>query len=189
MRSGTWKNRPQPQASSDSFELSVGPKFLDGLPGQEEWVAFNECIEDPKAQAFAGLWHEKAVAANGVPLRKDLSFAELVRFGKHLTLYKLTEEDRWLTTFCGEEVTLNVGMELTGKHLDEYASEETLKFWMDNMKYIQVEGAPYLEIFRLDYAGKPFMKCHTLNLPLRSGGQKLPDMFVCYESYMKNPVS
>ena len=185
MRSGNWKNRPQPQAASESFEVSVGPKFLDGMPGQEEWLAFNVCIDDPKAVALAEVWHDKAKAANGVPLRNDLSFRELVKFGKFLTLYKLTEEDRWLTTFCGEEVVHNVGMELTGKHLDEYASEKTLRFWMDNMTYIRDEGRPYLETFTLDVANKPYRVCQTLNLPLRSGTRPFPDMFVCYESYRK----
>lgn len=183
MHSGDWLGRPQPKAAAGSYEVSVGPAYLNGTPNQEKWLAFNEYIKDPEALAFAGLWHQKAKTADSVPLRKDFSFKELVEFGRFLTLYKLTEDDRWLTTFCGEEVAYNVGMELAGKHLDEYASKEILKIWMDNMVYICEQGRPFMEIFDLDYAGKSHLECHTLNLPLRSGDRDFPDMFVCFESY------
>lgn len=188
MESGNSNDRPQPKAAADSFEVSVGPGFLDGLPSQEDWLAFKERIEEPNSAVFAGLWQEKAKAENGVPLRSALSFRELVKYGKHLTLYKLTEEERWLTTFCGDEVVVNLGMELTGKHLDEYGCEETLKFWMSNMKYIRDQGRPYMETFTLDYVGKPYSVCRTLNLPLRSGNRDFPDMFVCYETYTSRNI-
>jgi hypothetical protein len=54
---------------------------------------------------------------------------------------------------------------------------------MENMVYIREQGRPFMEIFDLDYAGKPHLNCHTLNLPLRSGNRDFPDMFICFESY------
>lgn len=185
MQSGEAGDPPRPKAAADSYEVFLGPSYLDGLPDQEEWRAFNKYIQDPASLAFAGLWQEKAAAANGIPLRKDFGFRELVKYGSHLALYRLTEDNRWLTTFCGDIIVQNVGIELTGKCIDEYADKDTLEFWMENIKFICEQGKPIVEFYSLEHAGKDYSVCHSLNLPLRSGTHDFSDMFICHDIYTK----
>lgn len=183
IRSGENNNRPPPKAAVDSYEVFLGPSYLQGLPALDEWRAFNGSIQDPESLAFAELWQKKATIIKGVPLRKDLGFRDLVRFGRNLVLYKRTNDDRWLTTFCGDEIVQNVGIELTGKCLDEYADKDTLEYWMQNIEYVCNQGKPIMEFYTLDHASKDYSLCQSLNLPLRSNNSDLPDMFVCHEVY------
>lgn len=99
----------------NSYEVVIGPSFMDGFPDQEEWLSFKKCIQYPETLAFLGLWQEKAFAAQGIPLRKDFSFEELVKFGRHLAIFKQTEDNRWLTTFCGGAIVEQIAFEPTGK--------------------------------------------------------------------------
>ncbi|MCH8863338.1 MAG: hypothetical protein IID51_12635, partial [Proteobacteria bacterium] len=117
---------------------------------------------------------------------KEFSFRDLTKYGSSLALYKLTEDDRWLTTFCGEEIVQDVGFELTGKYLDEYADKDTLEFWMENIKFICGQGKPIMESYTLDHANREYAKCLSLNLPLKSGVHDFPDMFICHETYVRN---
>ncbi len=177
--------RFQTNAPADDYEVFIGPSYLDGMPDQQEWRAFCKYFQDPSSLAFAALWQEKAMAANGVPLRSDFSFKDLVKYGTHLALYKLTEENRWLTTFCGDGVVQHIGFEPTGKCLDEYADKDTLEFWAANIKRITEHCEPVMEIITLDYVNKDYSRSKTLNLPLRSGLRDLPDMFICHVAYEK----
>lgn len=189
MRSGEESDPARSKTTVDSYEIFLGPSYLDGLPDQQEWQAFNEHIQDPASVAFAELWQAKAMAAGGIPLRQDFSFQDLVKYGSRLALYKLTEDNRWLTTFCGDEIVQNVGSELTNKCMDEYADKDTLKFWMDNIEIICGQGKPVMEFYVLDHAGKDYSMCHSLNLPLRSGTRDFSDMFICHENYFKRGKS
>lgn len=175
--------RSETNTPTDFYEVFVGPSYLDGLPNQKEWLAFCKSIQHPSSLVFAEMWQEKAVAANGVPLRSDFSFQDLVKYGSSLALYKLTEENRWLTTFCGDEIVQNVGFEPTGKFLDEYADQDTLEYWAKSIKHIIGRCEPVMEFFTLDFANKDYSRSQTLNLPLRSGLRDLPDMFICHLAF------
>ena len=168
----------QSTAVYNGYKVLNGPSYLDCLPDQEHWLESKKLIQDSKALAMLELWHEKAVAAKGVPLRKDFSFEDLVKHGSHMLLYKLTEDNRWLTTFCGGTIVEALGVELTGKYIDEYGDKNSLEFWMNNIKYISKHGAPLVEYYSLNFIGKEFIECMDLNLPLRSGERDFPDMFL-----------
>ncbi len=162
----------------NGYKALKGPSYLDCLPNEEHWLEFKKLIQSSKGLAMIELWHEKAVAAKGVPLRKEFSFKDLAEHGSHMMLYKLTEDNRWLTTFCGDTIVAALGVELTGKYIDEYGDENALEFWMENIKYISEHGAPLVEYYSLNFVDKEFIQCMDINLPLRSGERDFPDMFL-----------
>lgn len=168
----------QSNAVYNDYKALKGPSYLDCLPGQEHWLEFKQLIQSSKGLAMIELWHAKAVAAKGVPLRKDFSFKELAEHGSHLLLYKLTEDNRWLTTFCGDIIVDILGVELTGKYIDEYGDKNALEFWMENIKYISGHGAPLVEYYNLNFVDKEFIQCMDICLPLRSGERDFADMFL-----------
>lgn len=174
----------QPQeAAYNGYKVISGASFLESLPSQEQWLDFTKLIQDPMTMAMAELWYKKAIAAKGVPLRKDFSFDDLAKYGSHLLLYKLTEDNRWLTTFCGTTIVDTLGIELTGKYIDEYGDENSLEFWLSNIKYITEQGAPFVEYYSLNFVDKEFVECADINLPLRSGDRDFPDMFFAIMSF------
>ena len=170
------------EQGEDDYKVIVGPSFSRSLPGREEWQFFVESIQCAESREFAALWLEKAQAANGIPLRSDFDFRELVKYGKYLILYKLTQDNRWLTTFCGDGIVEDIDRELTGKHLDDYAEEKTLDFWMKNIQLMLEDHKPIMEYFTLEYTKKQHKMSQSLNLPLKSGAGDTVDMFICHEA-------
>lgn len=169
---------------SDNYQAILGPSYLSGLPSEKEWVDFIKCIKNPATKEFAEIWREKATVAKGVPLRSDFNFQTLVKYGKNLAIYKRTEEGRWLTTFCGDGIVEDIKLELSHKYIDEYADEETLKFWMANIQQITEQCKPIFEVFTLEYTKEHHKTSQTLNLPLRSGSNDSADMFICYDYFL-----
>ena len=173
-------------AAYNDYKVIEGTSFLDSLPSQEQWLDFKNLTQDPMTLAMIELWYKKAKAVNGVPLRKDFSFEELAKYGSHLLLYKLTEDNRWFTTFCGTKIVDTLGIELTGKYIDEYGDKNALLFWLKNIKYITEQGMPFVEHYSLNFVDKEFVECADINLPLRSGDRDFPDMFFAFMSFEPN---
>ena len=165
-----------PATDPDDLTVVPGPSFRNGFPSRGNWQAFVSQIQEEPLNTFTQLWAEKALAADGVPLRKNFSFRELAKHGPFLVLYKLTEENRWLTTFCGTSIVEVLGEEITNRHLDEYGSEDTLDFWMENVRYLQEDAKPIIEFYNLKFVDKQYLRCSSVNLPLKSGTRDFPDM-------------
>ena len=183
MRSGEKYDKSQPRAVFDTHLVDFGPSFIEGLPSGEDWEAFRGQIPNLDTLAFCDLWYQKAQEKQEIPLRKDFDVREFAKFSSHLILYKATDDDRWLTTFCGDEIVHQVGMEITGKHMDEYADAKTLKYWMRTIVEM-VDGAkPFMENYVLEYAGRSHMMCHCINLPLKGERDSGVNMFICHETY------
>ena len=175
---------PEFDKAANEYEITLGPSYLNGLPDVEDWHILLNAIENPVTKEFAELWHEKAKAAKGVPLRQDFDFRTLVKFGRYLALYKRTEEGHWLTTFCGDGIVEEIKLELSNKYIHEYADKETLKFWMDNIQQITEQCRPVMEYYTLEYTKEHHKTSIVLNLPLKSGDSDLVDMFICHESFL-----
>lgn len=169
---------------SDNYKAIKGPSYIDGLPSEKEWLDFLNIIENPGTKEFAELWREKYQAANGIPHRQDFDFETLVKYGKHLVIYKRNEEGRWFTTFCGDRIVEEIKLELSHKYIDDYADEETIKFWMTNIQQITQQCTPIFEIFTLEYTKEHHKTSHSLNLPLKSGADGSVDMFICHEFFL-----
>ena len=169
--------QPIPTATSESHRLVLGPSLLDGLPGSEDWRAFTRHIKDPSCLALTELWIEKVHAAGGIPLRNDFGFEEIAKWGSTLMLYKLDENDRWLTTFAGSTVVEVLGFEPTGKYLEDYGADNSLKFWLDNMQYITDAHMPLIESYNLEFVEKDYVRVSAVNLPLKTGTRDFPDSY------------
>ena len=176
-----------PTAAKGTEHAIIGPSFLNGPPAPEAWDAFAQVIVDPACKAITELWLEKARACGGVPLRSDFKFEKLARLGSNLVLFKLDEDDRWLTKFCGSNIVEILGFELTGKHLEDYASENSLEFWMASLKHITDEGRPFFEYYNMDFVEKEYMHCTAINLPLKSGERDYPDALFEALAFLPEP--
>ena len=169
---------------SDNFLITKGPSYLEGVPSDKEWLGFINKVENLETKEFTNLWREKSKIENGVPLRRDFDFRSLVKFGKNLVIYKFTEEGRWFTTFCGDNIVEETNLELSNKYIDEYADENTLKYWMENIQLITEQHMPVFENYTLEYSKKDHKTSLAINLPLRSGADDSIDMIICHESFL-----
>ena len=149
-------------------ELVLGPSFKEAADTGDLWRDFLSQVDDPLALPFAELWGKKACAVDGVPLRKDFDFKELVKFGSNMCIAKLTNDGRWLTTFCGDAIVERIDMELTGKHIDEFADPDTLPFWEQSCHHLSDDCRPVIEKYNLDFAEKTYTRVTSVNLPLKS---------------------
>lgn len=165
------------------FKTILGPTFRGALPDLDDWISFKEKIRDEKCLALAELWYSKACLRNDVPFRGDFAFEELVNYGQNIFLAKLTDDGRWLTTYCGGDIVEKSGFDATGKYLDEFSAPETLKFWTNNFKSFTGEGSVMLEYFTLEYFGKEYTHCTTLSFPLKSDGSDEIDISFSYDMF------
>lgn len=168
---------------SHNLDFNYGPSFQNGLVDPEEWETFKKNIKCENSAALTDLWHKKADVANGVPNRKDFRFEDLVKFGSNLYLAKLTEDNRWLTTFCGEGIVNTVGFDASSKYIDEFGPPELLEYWLKNLKELTDHSKPFMEYYTLEFANREFIHCSSINLPLKSEGSDFPDIVMTHEAY------
>ncbi len=173
------------------FRSVDGPAFKDGVANDADWQAFVSLIVDEKALALANLWREKAVACGGIPMRKDFSFEEFVRFGSQIYMCKRTEEDRWMTTFCGEAIVDNFGYDPTGEHLDEVDEEDTTEFWYGVLTKMVENHQPFIEYYAMEHEAKPLLApqithCTGINFPMKSEEGGKADMSLTFEVFTKD---
>ncbi len=170
-----------------NYRTLWGPTFKsDGIASEEEWRAYMNLVVDKGARNFANLWYDKAVASNGVPLRKDFSLEELVRHGTYLYMSKYNDDGKWETTFCGTGIVEGVGFDPTGKTMDDFGTKETLKFWHDNLKVMVTECQTFIESYKLEFAKKEFLHCTAVTLPARTGNVDHPDVQMVYEFFTED---
>lgn len=165
------------------FKVIFGPSFKDGLPDHEEWHAFKENILDENGLALAELWYKKAEHEGGVPLRKDFSFEDFVKFGSNIYIAKINDDNIWETTFCGGDIVNKIGFDATGKTLDDFGSPETLEFWLKNLQSLTGESKVYAEFYTLEFPDNQRIHCTAINFPLKSGDKDFPDINLNYETF------
>jgi len=161
----------------------VGPSFKECLPSEDEWLFFKKSVNDEKGLAILNLWYEKAKSANGIPLRKEFSFEDLVSYGSNIHIMKLNENNSWETTFCGNAIVSAAGFDATNKCLEDFACPETLKFWVDNLDIMIEKHTPFLEFYTLEFVNKDFIHCSSVNLPMKSENSDFPNSHLSYEIY------
>lgn len=171
-----------PYDKTQDLRALKGPSFLDGLPSDQEWGKFLNNIENEKAVAFANLWHAKASEASGVPLRKEFSFEEFVKYGTNLFICKLNEDNNWVNTFSGSVIVEKAGYDPTGKVFGEGESP-IVNFWLGNVKNLTKEHCPIIEFYKFNFGSKKYVNCTAVNFPLRSEAGLSPEIFVAYEFY------
>jgi hypothetical protein len=96
---------------------------------------------------------------------------------------KLGENGQWDTTYCGSKIVSSVGMDATGKSLDDIGTPETLKFWMDNLDKMLTDHHVYMEFYTLGFATKKDMHCSLLTLPIKTTGSNIPNIQLVYEMF------
>ena len=165
------------------YRTVYGPSFKDGLPNDDEWEEFKRIFSDADALAATELWYSKAKEAGGVPDRSMFSFEELVPYGRNIYMAKLNDEQLWNTTYCGEAIVSNVGLDATGKTLDDFATPETLKFWMKNLDKMLIEHHLFMEYYTLGFVNKDYIYCSSLTYPLKTIGSDIPNMHLVYEVF------
>ena len=178
----------KPDKTSD-YRVVPGPSFSNGLPDLDEWLSFKKLILNPDSLAFAELWFNKATTAKGTPLRKDFSFHELVTYGSNLYMAKLTEDNRWHTTYCGNNIVDELGLDMTGKYLDEFADPETSVYWLDNSGLMTDKTSVYMEFCTLEFLDKEYRHCSMLNLLLKSGSRDFPDIMMVHEAFTNKSLA
>ncbi len=167
-----------------NYKTIQGPCFKPGdIVSPEDWATFINDMTDEGAIALAQLYYEKAEAANGVPVRKDFTFEELVKHGSNMYMAKYNDEGKWETTFCGNTIAESVGFDPTGKTLDDFGTDESLAFWLENFEIMVKECRSNLEFQTLEFANKEYLHCTSFNLPLRSGKTDHPGMCMVYEYF------
>jgi hypothetical protein len=165
------------------YKTIMGPSFLNGLPDNDEWQKFKKYINHEQTLALTELWFEKASKTNGVPLREDFSFDEFVQYGSNIYIAKLKEDNRWHTTFCGGSLVDVLGFDATGKCLDEFATPETLKFWVDNLNIMVEQETVYLEFYSLELTNNEISHSLTISLPLKSDTDSISDTSLTHEVF------
>jgi len=169
--------------NTGDFKMLEGPSFKEGVPNAQAWAEFLSGIKVEKGKQFANLWFEKAVNAGGVPLRKDLEFTELVKFGTNLFLAKLDEDKKWVTTYCGTDLVEKTDYDSTGEYIDVMDEEETVSFWYKSLEIITKEHKPLIEFHTLIFANKEYIHSLAINFPLRSKIDEEPDIFIALELF------
>jgi hypothetical protein len=168
---------------TSGFKIVAGPSFSKKFPSEVEWQDFLKNILDDKGKEFSNLWYSKALAAGGIPLRKDYSIEDMVKYGQNIFIAKREESNRWMVTYCGTDIVKNAGFETTGKYMDEFGNPETMDFWLQSIDILTVEKKPVLEYTTLAFVKKDFIHCLSINFPLRSADDKEPDMFFAFEVF------
>lgn len=168
---------------SHNLDFIYGPSFQGTPADPDDWRKFKKNVKCEISLGLSDLWHEKASTANGIPSRKDFPFEELVNFGSNLYMARLTEDNRWLTTFCGEGIVNTVGFDASGKYIDEFGPPDLLKYWLKNLKELTDHSRPFMEYYTLEFADREFIHCSSVNLPLKSEGSDFPDIVMSHEAY------
>lgn len=161
----------------------MGPSFLNGLPDLDEWQKFKNYIKHEQALALMDLWFEKASQAGGVPLRGDFSFDEFVLFGSNIYIAKLKEDGRWHTTFCGGSIVDALGFDVSGKCLEDFATPETLKFWLDNLTIMTEQERTYFEFYSLELAENEISHSMSVTLPLKTDKDSISNTGLTFEIF------
>ncbi|MCC3860948.1 hypothetical protein [Pseudemcibacter aquimaris] len=171
-----------------NYRTIQGPSFLNGIPEAAEWADFKEKILCDKSKSLSELWFEKVIESGGIPDRKDFAVEEFIKFGTNIFIGKLTDDGKWLTTYCGSGIADSVGLDASNKTFEDYAKPKTQKFWEDNLKMLTDDGKVYLEYYSFEYDNHEIKHCAAINLPLYSDGSPFPNVNLSYESFNREDL-
>lgn len=120
-----------------------------------------------------------------MPSRADLNPADIVKLLPHINLIDVEHETgRYKMRLIGTETVKAMGLDVTGKYLDEFPLiEQVLK---KNYAWLVREKCPYINFDKLKWSSKSFMEYYALGLPLSQNGKDVNIlMFGMYYQFPK----
>ncbi len=120
-----------------------------------------------------------------MPSRADLNPVEIVKLLPHISLVDVEHETgRYKMRLIGTETVKAMGLDVTGKYLDEFPLiEQILK---KNYNWLIKEKRPYINFDKLKWSSKSFMDYYALGLPLSRNGKDVDIlMFGMYYQFPK----
>ncbi|PCI34495.1 MAG: hypothetical protein COB54_01565 [Alphaproteobacteria bacterium] len=104
-----------------------------------------------------------------LPSRADLNPADIVRLLPHISLIDVEKDSgRYKMRLIGTETVKAMGMDITGKYLDELPLVEGLL--KENYQWLVAEKRPYINFAKLRWSKKSYLDYYALGLPLSSNG-------------------
>ncbi len=119
-----------------------------------------------------------------IPSRADLNPADIVKLLPHISLIGVDNETgRYKMRLIGTETVKAMGVDVTGKYLDELPKVERLL--KENYDWLVKEKRPYINFAKLKWSGKSYMDYYALGLPLASNGKDVD--ILMYGMYYQFP--
>jgi len=120
-----------------------------------------------------------------MPSRADLKPAEIMPLLPYISLVNVEHDSgRYKIRLVGTETVKAMGVDLTGRYLDELPDIE--KFLRDRYDWMVREKRPYLYEDRLNWAGKNYYNFHSLGLPLSRNDEDVD--ILMYATYYDIPT-
>lgn len=100
-----------------------------------------------------------------MPSRDDLNPTDIVPLLPHISLIDVEKESgRYKMRLIGTETVKAMGIDITGKYLDELPHIEGIL--KENYDWLVAEKRPYLNFDKLKWSNKSYLEYYALGLPL-----------------------
>ncbi len=122
------------------------------------------------SSALYAYWHNLALRRGGVPLREDFDPAEVLRLLPHIFIVeKEVDTGRFLFRLSGTAIRDIMGVENTGRYLDELLDGEDLANVASMFDEVMAHGTCMRSIEGLTYSDRSYLRVEILRLPLVHG--------------------
>lgn len=120
-----------------------------------------------------------------MPSRADLNPADIVHLLPHVSLINVEQETgRYKMRLIGTETVKAMGIDVTGKYLDEFPLIDG--FLRKNYDLLVKKKEPYINFQKLKWSSKSYMDYYALGLPLSSNGKDVD--ILMFGMYYQFPV-
>ncbi len=120
-----------------------------------------------------------------MPSRADLNPMEIAGLLQYISLIDVgPEAGRYKMRLIGTETVKAMGIDVTGKYLDEMQQAEGLL--KKNYDWLVQEKKPYINFDRLKWSSKSYLEYYALGLPLSENGEDVN--MLMFGMYYQFPV-
>ncbi|VAV97270.1 hypothetical protein MNBD_ALPHA02-992 [hydrothermal vent metagenome] len=120
-----------------------------------------------------------------IPSRADLDPTEITGLLQYISLIDVdTNTSRYKMRLIGTETVKAMGIDVTGKYLDEMPQAEALL--KKNYDWLVQEKKPYINFDRLKWSSKTYLEYYALGLPLSENGEDVN--MLMFGMYYQFPV-
>jgi len=120
-----------------------------------------------------------------MPSRADLNPAEIAGLLQYISLIDVgPEAGRYKMRLIGTETVKAMGIDVTGKYLDEMPQAEVLL--KKHYDWLVQEKKPYVNFDRLKWSSKSYLEYYALGLPLSENGEDVN--MLMFGMYYQFPV-
>jgi hypothetical protein len=133
-----------------------------------------------EVQALLAYWQDRSVAG-GLPRRSDFGFEAMRRWLGHIGVLTVEWEPlRFKVRLCGTKIVEYLGMDSTGRYLDELVPEEWRAAALERYAAVATTGTWFADTVRFTGPDATYAKLHRLLLPCAEDGPRVDAIIAAF---------